>query len=385
MLMNKNIIYLDHNATTAMDADVAAAMLDCFQSDPGNPASQHRLGQRARRILDDAKERIALLLGARLSGHDADRLVITSGGTEANNLAIRGLLEGCSGNAVISGIEHPCIQEAADHVQSKGMAIRRVSADREGRVSPASVAERVDDETRLVSLMLANHETGVLQPIQEISPRCREAGALVHTDAAQAVGKIDVDFRGLGVDAMTISSHKFGGPAGVGALLIRENLPLRPILVGGQQQLGLRAGTESVGLVVGMQTALESSLQRLPERQSTWEAMRNQFESRLSSDLQDMVIHGRSKPRLPQTSCISFLGVDRQALLMALDMAGIACSTGSACASGSSERSPVLTDMGCPEDELSSALRFSFGIANAASDGELAADRIVNVVNNLRR
>lgn len=384
--MTQNAIYLDHNATTPVDPVVTEAMVECVRAGYANPASQHHLGQRARRKLDDACDTIASVLGARTEGTDADRVIITSGGTEANNLAIRGLSVGRRGNIVISSLEHPCVTGASEHVATgPDINLRLLPASQDGRSRTDIISELVDDDSLLVSVMLANHETGVVQPVRQIVDACRASKTVVHTDAAQAVGKLPVNFRQLETDALTISAHKFGGPVGVGALIIRHGVPLEPILHGGFQQLGLRPGTESVALTTGLSVALERAVGKLESRRQHFLHLRDEFEQNLTARIDNLVIHGRSCDRLPQTSCISFLGVERQALMMALDMAGIACSTGSACASGSSEPSPVLQAMGCPEAEKSSAIRFSFGVQNSLAEAAEAANRITSVVNNLRQ
>jgi len=418
--MTENAVYLDHNATTPVDPEVAEAMVECLRAGYANPASQHHLGQHARRKLDEARDTIASLLGARTTGMEPDRVIITSGGTEANNLAIRGLSAGRSGNIVISSLEHPCVSNTSKQVATgREVSLRRLPASQDGRLRTDVIPEMIDDESLLVSVMLANHETGVVQPVTQIVDACRATKKLsenlkkrggqahfapktpqnepvpggfrirsktvVHTDAAQAVGKLPVNFRQLETDALTVSAHKFGGPVGVGVLIIRHGVPLEPILHGGFQQLGLRPGTESVALTTGLSVALERAVGELESRRQHFLHLRDEFEQNLTARIDNLVIHGRCCHRLPQTSCISFLGVDRQALMMALDMAGIACSTGSACASGSSEPSPVLQAMGCSEAEISSAIRFSFGVQNTLAEAAEAANRITSVINNLRQ
>jgi cysteine desulfurase len=384
--MKQHPIYLDHNATTTLEPHVIEAMLDCYRSGYANPASQHRQGQKARRTLDDARDCIASLLGARLGVADADRVIITSGGTEANNLAIRGLASDKTGNIVISSLEHPCVTAAAEHVaKQRNVELRRLPASHDGLCRTEMISAMIDDKTFLASVMLANHETGVVQPVDRVVEACREHKTIVHTDAAQAVGKLPVDFQKLEVDALTISAHKFGGPIGVGALILRHGVSVKPVLFGGFQQLGLRPGTESVALAVGMKVALEHAIKELDSRRAKYFEVRDEFERQLLTHIPNLLIHGASADRLPQTSCISFLGVDRQALMMALDMADVACSTGSACASGSSEPSPVLEAMGCSEEGKNSAIRFSFGTQNTLPEAIQAANRITNVVNNLRR
>ena len=242
-----------------------------------------------------------------------------------------------------------------------------------------------DPKPHLVSVMLGNNETGVIQPVAEIAQLCRAAGAIMHTDAVQAAGKIPVKFRALGVDALTIAAHKFHGPRGIGALLVRHDVKLEPMLFGGFQQVGLRPGTEPTALAVGMCRALELWHIEGEARTRRLTELRDRFEAKLRAAVPDLVINGESAERLPHTSNIAFLGLDRQALVMALDLAGVACSTGSACASGSSEPSPVLLAMQAPAEVISSSLRFSLGAGITAAEIDEAAARIIKIVNDLRQ
>jgi cysteine desulfurase len=382
-------IYLDHNATTPLLPEVADAMREAALRYVGNPASQHEPGRQARRALEAARSRIAQLIGAAVQ----DKVVFTSGGTEANNLAVIGLAgwparerrEGVAPERIaISGLEHPSVAVAAETLRFRGWQVEMLVADETGVVE-TGYFDMLQPAHRLVSVMVANNETGVLQPIAKIAAKCRAAGVLVHTDAVQAVGKIPVDFRALGVDALTLTAHKFHGPLGIGALVVRHGAPLTPMLYGGFQQIGMRPGTESVALAVGMCVALESWAREADARQQRMDALRDQLERQiLAGDAQAVVI-GRGAERLPHTANIAFVGLDRQALVMALDLAGVACSTGSACASGSSEPSPALVAMGLPEEQISSSLRFSLGATTAAAEVDEAARRILSVVNRLRR
>jgi cysteine desulfurase len=379
-------IYLDNNATTLILPEVAQAMAECFAAGYANPASQHAPGRRARAVLEDAREGIGRLLGADLSGVNADRVVFTSGGAEANNLAVRGLAQANSaaaaGRLVISAIEHPSVVGPAEHLAAQGWRLDRLGVDAEG---VAEIDDLVlDEETRLVSIMLGNNETGVLQPVAEAAARCRATGVLCHTDAVQAVGKAPVDFRALGVDALSCAAHKFHGPRGIGVLIVRHDAPLGPILYGGFQQAGLRPGTESVALAVGMHRALQIWDEEQPARTARMTALRDRLEAALGEGWPEAVINGRQAARLPHTSSVAFPGLDRQALAMALDQAGVACSTGSACASGSSEPSPVLLAMGCPEAVVEGSLRLSLGALTTVEEVDDAARRILRVCNMLR-
>jgi cysteine desulfurase len=380
-------IYLDHNATTPIHADVVEAMQRCYRQSSGNAASQHAAGRRSRRILQEALDGIASILGIADVAGQATRLIITSGGTEANNLALLGLAGWPPSRVVSSAIEHPSTLAACDRLREFGGTVDLIPVDGQGVVDVEQLRQRLDDPDgppALVSVMLGNNETGVLQPVAEVAQICRARGVPVHTDAVQVVGKLPVDFQRLGVDAMTITAHKFHGPCGVGLLAVRESLPVRPQMLGGFQQLGSRPGTEPVALVVGMHRALEIWQGEAQERRRGLQRLRDLFERRLLEGDETLVINGQSD-RLPHTSNISFPGLDRQALLMALDMAGICCSTGSACASGSSEPSHVLLAMGLEPARVNSALRFSVGATTTEDDVARAADLILKTIKHLRR
>jgi len=377
-------IYLDHNATTPIDPEVVRAMDECYAAAYANPASQHETGRRARQVLEDAREGIAKILGADLAGSHPHRLIFTSGGTEANNLAIIGLCGKQPGRLVRSAIEHPSVAGPADHLAQQGRAVRQLRVTPDGVVDLNHLRQMLAEPTRLVSVMLGNNETGVLQPVKEIAEVCRHADVPLHTDAVQVVGKLPVDFRELGVDAMTVSAHKFHGPRGIGALIVRHGVALEPILFGGFQQLGLRCGTEPVALAVGMHRALQRWQAEADQRAARMAQLRIRLETLLQEGYPELVINGSHSPRLPHTTNVSFPGLDRQALLMALDLAGVACSTGSACASGSAEPSPVLVAMGCEKAVVEGSLRISLGATTTAAEVAEAAGRILRVAGDLR-
>ncbi len=390
-------IYLDHNATTPLLPEVTEAMRACYAEPYFNPASQHEFGRRARRRLEDARERIGELVGAKVTGRDADTVVFTSGGTEANNLAVRGLLQraqqaqraGASSppfsRLVTSNLEHPSITALADELSRTGCQVDRLGVDGCGLLRVADLPPLLHPETRLVTAILGQNETGVLQPVAEIAAVCAERDVPLHTDASQVVGKLPVDFRTLGVATMSFAAHKFHGPLGIGALVVRHGVELSPQLFGGFQQAGLRPGTESVALVVGMLTALELWHAEQDARRLRLTALRDEFEGTIRAGWPEAIVLGAASPRLPHTSNIAFVGLDRQALFIALDQAGVACSTGSACASGSSEPSLALVAMGLDEAVISSALRFSFGTTTTAAEVAESSRRILQVCNDLRR
>ena len=383
-------IYLDHNATTAQFPEVADAVRETALRYPANPSSQHELGRQARRVLEDARDQIGQLLGARQEGMAADQVLFTSGGTEANNLALLGLTNasliqnGAPGHLVVSSIEHPCVMDTAFFLQQQGWQIDLAAADANGVVQADQFAKLLAPDTCLASLMLANNETGVLQPVAQLANLSACRRVLVHTDASQVVGKLPVNFAELDVDALCCAAHKFHGPIGIGALLLRHDVPLKPLLLGGHQQAGLRPGTESVALAVGMQMALKICHRSFAKQISRWEELRDVFEKILISNVSDAKVIGAQAKRLPNTSNISFRGFDRQALVMALDQAGVACSTGSACASGSSEPSPVLVAMGFDEVAINGSIRFSLGATTGHTEMTEAARRILNVCKRLR-
>jgi cysteine desulfurase len=389
------MIYLDHNSTTPLAPEAAAAMAEWQTGRFGNPASQHSIGRRARQALEDARDEIGRILGARRDGPQPDRVIFTSGGTEANNLALAGIT-GCfqpcaqhaagsaPGEIVISAIEHPSITAPAEHLQRLGWIVHRLPALGSGEVDARAIPPLLNERTRLVSVMLANNETGVLQPVAEIAAICRARNTPLHTDAVQVAGKLPLDFRQLDVSAMTVAAHKFHGPLGIGALLVRHELTLHPLLLGGFQQEGYRGGTESVALAVGMRAALVAWEKEHEARRQRMHELRSRFEAQLGQAFGSrLVVIGHAAERLPHTSNVAILGVDRQALVIALDMAGVACSSGSACASGSSEPSPVLLAMGCDPAVVDSAVRFSLGANTSPAEIDGAVQKIVQVIEQM--
>lgn len=379
-------IYLDNNATTPLAPEAAEAIERTARECWGNPSSQHRFGRRARQVLEDAREAIGNLLGADLGGFPPDRVIFTSGGTEANNLAMFGLTAGQPpGHIIISAVEHPSVSEPADVLSRAGWCIDKLPVAADGQVLVDELRRLLRPDTRLISVMLANNETGVLQPVEQIARIAAEAGVPVHTDAVQPVGKLPVNFRHLGVTTMTATAHKFHGPIGIGVLVVRAGVELPPLLYGGHQQAGFRPGTEPVVLAAGMRAALEAWRREADERPRRLRMLRDEFEALLLGEFPDLVIHGRDAPRLPHTSHVAFPGVDGQALGMALDLAGVACSTGSACASGSSKPSPILLAMGVDEALAKGSLRFSFGALSGSGDAREAARRIVLAYKNMRQ
>lgn len=397
MASSTDRIYLDNNATTLMDRRVAEFMSNAISAEQlsrlgYNPASQHQEGRIARRCVEDARDGILSALRCRTTGMDSDRLIWTSGGTEANNLALFGLAAQYPGSVIVSAIEHPSILEAAKKLAMREPnRVRILPVDTHGVVRTDILEAWLQaDHQRgqaisLISVMVANNETGVLQPIEEIIELGHRYRALVHTDAVQAVGKIPLSFAMLNVDALTLTAHKIHGPIGIGALVLRGSLNVEPQLFGGFQQLGLRPGTESAWLTSAFGEALRIALSEQENSNQRMGQLRERFEMQLQNELAEIVIHGSNARRLPHTSSIGFPGCDRQALQMALDMAGVACSTGSACASGSSQPSHVLAAMQVPTDLLQGSLRFSLSRFSSESEIDEAVKRIAAAVKKLKR
>jgi cysteine desulfurase len=371
-------IYLDSNATTPLHPAAWEAMLPHLRGAAGNPASAHRFGRLARKALEDGRERLAALLDAH-----ADEVVFTSGATEANNLALLGLAGQPPGHLLASPVEHPSVTEPLLHLSRIGFTLDTLRVTAEGQVCPQSLSQRLRPETRLVAVQLANHETGAVHPIKELVALL-PAEVPLHCDAVQAIGKIPVSFRQLGVATLALSGHKFHGPPGIGALLIRRGLKVPPQLRGGHQQQGRRPGTEPVALVVGLVAALETACQEGEARRRRLRQLRQRLLDRLRSEASPVILNGPEEGGLAHTLNVSFPPVRGDALLMALDLAGVACSTGSACSSGSLLPSPVLQAMGVSDDILRGALRLSLHALHTDTEIDEAARRIVQAVRRLR-
>jgi cysteine desulfurase len=375
------MIYFDNNATSLLDREVAARMHELSLRQLANPSSQHQAGRQARQILEEARDRILLAVDARTMGMGSDQLLFASGGTEANNLALFGLAGTKHGSIVISAIEHPSILGAAERLEATGRPIVRLPVNAHGVVQLDPLAAMLASSTpvALVSIMSANNETGVLQPIREAAAMCRKANVLFHTDAVQMLGKSPLSFRNTDVDAMTITAHKLHGPVGIGALILRNGVTVEPQLFGGFQQLGQRPGTEAPVLADAFAMAVER-VQDLEHRVPRLLELRNRLEAGIVSIAPSAVIIGVDSHRLPHTTSVSFPGFDRQALQVALDLRGIACSTGSACASGSSQPSHVLVAMGLAPDVVKGGIRFSLSINNTEEEVDRTIQAIASIV-----
>jgi cysteine desulfurase len=395
-MKSEPFIYLDHHSTTPLHPQVAQVLAECYAQPFYNPASQHRAGQIARRALEDARRSIIQMLGGESQGMKSDTLILTSGGTESNNLALIGLalhafeqrnreqppLGAGKPSVLISAIEHPSTLGAGEQLARLGFEVQKIEVDRHGVVKLEHLESLLQSPTMLVSIMLANNETGVIQPVKQAAGICQRQGVLMHTDAVQAVGKVGVDFRDLGVAAMSFTAHKFNGPRGIGGLLLRHGVELQPTLFGGFQQMARRPGTEDVALTMGMEKSLKIFFED-PQRMDRVAQLRDQLQSELISDFPQAIVIGDKAQRLPTALNIAFPGLDRQAFVMAADIAGVAVSTGSACASGSSETSPVLRAMKLPEAVCESAIRISLGAMTTAEEIEMGAGRISNILKQL--
>ena len=356
-------IYLDNNASTALDERVAEAVSSCLRSQQGNPSSVHRPGRAARALIERAREQVAALVGAQ-----PGQVVFTSGGTEANNLALHAVLAAqAPGRLAVSAIEHPSLLEAAQHWQQRDWRLDRIGVDGQGCVTLDHLRAVLTTDTRLVSVMMANNETGALQDTAALAAEARAAGAVFHTDAIQAAGKVPVDFNTSGAHLMSLSAHKLYGPKGVGALIVDKALELAPMVHGGGQEKGLRAGTENVAGIVGFGVAAELALQTLDERCAHARHLRERLEAGLAA-LPGVTLFADRTGRLPNTTQLAVAGVDGETLLMQLDKDGIAVSSGSACASGGTEPSHVLTAMGVDAELARGAIRVSFGKDNTEAD-----------------
>jgi cysteine desulfurase len=375
------MIYLDHHSTTPLLPEVWEAMRPWGVEYYGNPSSQHTAGRKARQALHQARDTVARLLGAK-----PDEVIFTSGATESNNLALFGLAGSPPGKLAASPIEHPCVSEPLKQLEARGFEVTWLPVDREGRAREIAV----DPTTRLATVLLVNHETGSIQPIQHLAQQFFLASSLIphrsaffHCDAAQAVGKLPVSFADLGVTSLSLSAHKFNGPKGIGALLLKRGAKLAPQLFGGHQQQGQRPGTESVTLAVGMAKALEIAHERMEASRQQVHALKSRFLEQLGESCAPVVING-SEEGSPYVLNVAFPGCRAELLLMMLDQAEIACSAGSACTSGSLLPSPVLQAMQVEDDVLRSSMRFSFGPSLTLSEIDEAATQIRAAVQTLR-
>ena len=376
------MIYLDHNATTPLDPEVRGVM-DAAAGVFGNPSSVHAEGQRARRLVEEARDEVARLIEAR-----PEEIVLTSGGTEANALAILGATAGREGRVVISGAEHPSVREAAARLAGTASGAREVvvvDPEPTGALDPDRVLAASGPGTALVSIMAANNEYGGLYPIAQLGAELRRRGILFHTDAVQAAGRLRIDVGAWGVDLLSLSAHKLYGPKGAGALYVRKGVTVVPHTPGGGQERRRRAGTENTTAIAGFGVAARLAVRRVDRDASAVAALRDRLESELVGGVGGARVIGAEAPRLPNTSAIFFEGVSGEALLIRLDLEGVAVSTGSACSSGTLAPSPALLSLGLSRDEARSVVRFSLGRGTTAEEIGRAAGIVRAAVADIRR
>lgn len=381
MALPDGTIYLDHAATTPVAPEVVSAMLPYMTDHFGNPSSIYALGRQAHQGLDEAHERVARVLGCRPT-----EIVFTGGGSEADNLAIRGIAHSArrrGRHLVTSAIEHHAVLRTCQALERDGFTVTYVGVDGDGRVDPRAVEQAIRDDTALVSIMYANNEIGTIQPIAEIASVCRNRGIPVHTDAVQAGPFLDLDVQRLGVDLLSLSAHKFYGPKGVGILFVRQGTRLRPEIVGGSQERNRRAGTENVAGIVGAAVALERALERRSEEAARLARLRDQLIAAICQ-LPDARLTGHPTHRLPNSASFAFGGVEGESLLLNLDLLGVAASSGSACSSGAVEPSHVLTAIGLSADDARGHLRLTLGQSTTAADVAFVIARLPDVLARLR-
>jgi cysteine desulfurase len=372
-------VYLDNNATTPVLPEVFEAMRPYFAEHFGNASSIHHHGQETRAAVERARESVAALLGCR-----ASEVVFTSGGTEADNLAISGLTR--AGDHVISStIEHHAVLNSCKHLEAMGCEVTYVPVDGRGLVDPDDVRRALRPHTKLITIMMANNETGVLQPIEEIGKIAAEADVYFHTDAVQAAGKVPIDVKRLGCDLLSISGHKIHAPQGVGAVYVRKGTILQPIFYGGSHERSRRAGTENVPGIVGLGKAAKLAREALERGDlARMSEMRDHIEQKILSEVEATGVNGEGSPRVPNTTNIHFDYIDGESLVIALDLKGLAVSTGAACSSGAIEPSHVLTAMGLSPEIARASLRFSLGKQNISDDVQFALDLVPQTVARLR-
>jgi cysteine desulfurase len=376
-------VYMDHNATTPLADAVADKMMAVLREEFGNPSSVHHFGQRAKAVVDDARSAVAELVGG-----DPSEVIFTSGGTESDNFALRGAAEALEPSGrrqlISSGIEHEAVLNTLKALARRGWQTTLLPVGASGLVTADALTAALTDQTAVVSIMHANNEIGTIQPVAELSRLAKARGAVVHTDAVQTAGKIPVSVRALGVDLLSISAHKFYGPKGVGALWVRRGLRLLPFMTGGKQERGRRSGTENVAAIAGMGVAARLAMAKMADEATRLAALRDRLEARILQTVPGTAINGDPDTRVPNTSNISFDRVEAESLLIALDLEGVAVSTGSACSSGTLEPSHVLKAMGLPAHRTQNSIRFSLGTTNTEADVDRVVAVLPGVVDKLR-
>ena len=375
------MIYLDNAATTEIHENVLKEMIPFLKEHYGNPSSMHRLGRVSNKAVKKVRKQIADLISA-----EPEEILLTSGGTESNNTVLYGITHANQGNHIItSSIEHEAILEPCKKLEKEGFEITYLPVNREGLVNPVDFKQSIKENTCLASIMFANNEVGTIQPIREISKICQEKKIFFHTDAIQAIGKVNINVKGLGVDLMSISSHKINGPKGVGALYIRKGIPMEPFIVGGGQENGLRSGTENVAGQVGFGKACQLAKENLEKNIIHFKNLRDTLVSKVLEEIPHVTINGHPEKRIPSNAHFSFLGVNGEDLIIKLDEEEIAASTGSACSVKTQKESHVLKSMGFSHDQISGSLRLTVGTSNTILEIEKTVITLKNVVEELRK
>ena len=375
-------IYLDNNATTRLDDDAFNAMIPFFKEEYGNAFSLHLFGKETGKAVAESRKVIADLLGVL-----PEEIIFTGSGTEGDNLAIRGVARAYKNRGkhiIVSSIEHPGVRNTCKDLEKEGYEITVLNVDKNGVVDVEQLKNAIKDETILISVMHANNETGVVQPIEEIGKIAKEHKILFHVDAVQSMGKLNIDPKGMGIDLLVFTAHKFYGPKGVGALYVRNGVRLGKVITGGGQERKLRPGTTNTPLIVGMAKALEKAYAEREEENKRVGALRDYFEEQLLAKIPEIVVNGKNVQRLPGTSSITFKYVEGESILLSLSMKGIAVSSGSACSSDELQASHVLLAMGIPEEFAHGTIRFSLGKYNTKEEIDYTIDAVVEIIGKLR-
>lgn len=376
-------VYLDNSATTKMDERVLEEMLPYLKEDYGNASSLYSLGRKSKKAIEDSREKVATILNCR-----PDEIYFTSGGSESDNTAIKGIARANrkKGNHIItSKIEHLAVLDTCKELEKEGFDVTYLDVDSKGKVNIEELKKAIRKDTILISIMYANNEIGTIQDISEIGRIARENNVYFHTDAVQAVGNLDIDVQAQNIDSLSLSGHKFYGPKGIGVLYVRKNVKFNKFIAGGHQERNKRAGTENVANIVGLSKALEISYNELKEHREKILYLRNYYEEKIKQNIDNIIINGDEKNRLPGNSNISFIGVNGQDLLLNLDMIGICVSSGSACTSGSIDASHVLIALGVKEEVAKSSIRVSIGKYNTKEEIDYLVENLIEIVKRQRK